>query len=315
MITAYALEQTKLKIYELKEHDHIPEHTFWLDVFRPDEAERAWLSSFFMEEMPEEEDLKELEASARFYYDRDGLHVNSLFPQRIGLEVKAINVAFTLRAQLMLTIREDDLGLIRLVRNYLRTQRIVVDTPYTLFLALFVLKIEYISDIIEDVYTVLEDVGKNVFEAPDLDQIFKQITYQEDVNGKVRLSLLDTQRSLRYISRYHRQHLNDDNIKELKEILSDIDSLMPHSQFIFDKLNFLLESTIGFSGLQQNKIIKIFSVAAVVFLPPTLIASSYGMNFAHMPELDWTFGYPIAIGLMVASAVGTYFFFRRKGWL
>ena len=76
-----------------------------------------------------------------------------------------------------------------------------------------------------------------------------------------------------------------------------------------------MESTIGFSGLQQNKIIKIFSVAAVVFLPPTLIASSYGMNFAHMPELDWKFGYPIAIGLMVASAVGTYVFFRRKGWL
>lgn len=315
MITAYALEQKKLKIHELKEHDRIPEHTFWLDVFRPDEAERSWLSSFFMEEVPEEEDLKELEASARFYYDRDGLHVNSLFPQRIGHEVKAINVAFTLRSQLMLTIREEDLGLIRLIRNYLRTQRIVVDTPYTLFLALFVLKIEYISDIIEDVYTVLEDVSKNVFEAPDLDQIFKQITYQEDVNGKVRLSLLDTQRSLRYISRYHRQQLNDDNIKELKEILSDIDSLMPHSQFIFDKLNFLLESTIGFSGLQQNKIIKIFSVAAVVFLPPTLIASSYGMNFSYMPELDWKFGYPIAIGLMVASAVGTYVFFRRKGWL
>jgi len=98
-------------------------------------------------------------------------------------------------------------------------------------------------------------------------------------------------------------------------MLSDIESLMPHSQFIFDKLNFLLDAAMGFSGLQQNKIIKIFSVAAVVFLPPTLIASSYGMNFTSMPELEWQYGYPMAIVMMLASAAGTYFFFKRKHWL
>ena len=98
-------------------------------------------------------------------------------------------------------------------------------------------------------------------------------------------------------------------------MLSDIESLMPHSQFIFDKLNFLLDAAMGFSGLQQNKIIKIFSVAAVVFLPPTLIASSYGMNFHGMPELGWQYGYPMAILMMLASAAGTYFFFKRKHWL
>ena len=94
--------------------------------------------------------------------------------------------------------------------------------------------------------------------------------------------------------------------------MMDIDSLMPHSQFLFDKLNFLLESTIGFNGLRQNKIIKIFSVAAVVFLPPTLIASIYGMNFQHMPELDWYIGYPLALVLMISSAVSTYFFFKKR---
>jgi magnesium transporter len=158
-------------------------------------------------------------------------------------------------------------------------------------------------------------LSEQVFNDEELDAVFKQITLQEDSNGKIRLSLLDTQRSLRYLQRYYRQHLSDENLKDIREMLSDIESLMPHSQFIFDKLKFLLDAAMGFSGLQQNKIIKIFSVSAVVFLPPTLIASSYGMNFALMPELDWRLGYPMAVGLMFASAAGTYFFFKQKGWL
>jgi len=117
------------------------------------------------------------------------------------------------------------------------------------------------------------------------------------------------------MQRYYRGQLSDEHLKDLREMLSDIESLMPHSQFIFDKLNFLLDAAMGFSGLQQNKIIKIFSVAAVVFLPPTLIASSYGMNFNGMPELEWQYGYPMAILMMLASAAGTYFFFKRKHWL
>ena len=315
MITAYILDNKIFKTTELSTQDQVPENTLWLDICKPDEDERQWLSSYFEEEVPEEDDLKELEASARFYSDQDGLHINSLFPQRIGHELKAINISFTLRQDLMLTIREEDLGLIRLMRNYLRIGRVHASDPFTLFLELFALKIEYISDIIEDVYTVLEEVSRHAHDMETLDQTFKQITHQEDANGKIRLSLLDTQRSLRYITRYHRPQLSDDNLKELKEILADIDSLMPHGQFIFDKLKFLLETAMGFSGLQQNKIIKIFSVAAVVFLPPTLIASSYGMNFKSIPELSWQYGYPIALGLMFASAVGTYLFFRRKGWL
>tara|TARA_B100001094_G_C18187928_1_gene805126 strand:+ start:2871 stop:3818 length:948 start_codon:yes stop_codon:yes gene_type:complete len=315
MITAYILHENQFMSKELTTKDQIPDKTLWLDVFDPDEDERQWLSSYFVEDVPEEEDRNELEASARFYSDRDGLHINSLFPQRIGTTFNAINLSFTLRSDLMITIREDDLGLIRLMRNYLRTGYINVKSPYALFFEFFSIKVDYLSDLIEDVYTVLENVGPEVINAAELDNIFKQITIQEDTNGKIRLSLLDTQRSLRYITRYHRHQLTDENVKDLQEIMTDIDSLMPHSQFLFDKLNFLLESTIGFNGLRQNKIIKIFSVAAVVFLPPTLIASIYGMNFKYMPELDWYIGYPIALGLMVTSAASTYFFFKQKGWL
>ncbi|EDP98801.1 magnesium/cobalt transporter CorA [Shewanella benthica] len=315
MITAYVYNNRELTITELNIQDVVPAKTLWLDLFKPSDEEREWLSKYSVEEVPEEEDINEIEASARFYQNNDGLHINSLFPQRIGQDVKGVNVSFNLRKDFLLTIREDDVGLIRLLRNYLRLGRIKVTTPQGLFLELFNLKVDYLSDLIEDIYSVVDGVSEQVFENNELDEVFKLITLQEDSNGKIRLSLLDTQRSLRYMQRYYRGQLTDDNLKDLREMLLDIESLMPHSQFIFDKLNFLLDAAMGFSGLQQNKIIKIFSVAAVIFLPPTVIASAYGMNFSTMPELEWQFGYPMAILMMLASAGGTYAFFKRKGWL
>lgn len=315
MITAYAYENRNLTISELSIKDNIPPGTMWLDLYKPDDNEREWLSQFSVEDVPEEEDINEIEASARFYQNKDGLHINSLFPQRAGQDVRGVNVSFNIRQNFLLTIREEDVGLIRLLRNYLRLGRIEASTPQALLLELFNLKVDYLSDLIEDVYTVLDSVSEEVFKNEELDDVFKLITRQEDSNGKIRLSLLDTQRSLRFMQKYYRDQLSDGELKDLREMLSDIESLMPHSQFIFDKLNFLLDAAMGFSGLQQNKIIKIFSVAAVVFLPPTVIASSYGMNFANMPELDWQFGYPMAILMMFGSAAGTYLFFKRKGWL
>ncbi|WP_299797008.1 magnesium/cobalt transporter CorA [uncultured Shewanella sp.] len=315
MITAYVYQNRKLTINELHIQDRVPPGTLWLDLFKPSDAEREWLSHYSVEEVPEEEDINEIEASARFYQNTDGLHINSLFPQRVGQDVRGVNVSFNLRKDFLLTIREDDVGLIRLLRNYLRLGRIEVSTPQALFLELFNLKVDYLSDLIEDVYSVVDGVSEQVFENNELDDVFKLITLQEDSNGKIRLSLLDTQRSLRYMQRYYRGQLTDDNLKDLREMLLDIESLMPHSQFIFDKLNFLLDAAMGFSGLQQNRIIKIFSVAAVIFLPPTVIASAYGMNFVTMPELEWQYGYPMAILMMLGSAGGTYAFFKRKGWL
>jgi magnesium transporter len=101
----------------------------------------------------------------------------------------------------------------------------------------------------------------------------------------------------------------------LKEILRDVDSLISHSTFLSEKVNFLMDITMGRINIEQNKIIKILSIAAVVFLPPTLVASIYGMNFKFMPELGWSFGYPVAIALMLVAGVAPYWYFKRKGWL
>lgn len=109
--------------------------------------------------------------------------------------------------------------------------------------------------------------------------------------------------------------LSPDQAQRVKGVLRDIDSLNGHTGFIFDKINFLMDALLGMINLEQNKIIKIFSIAAVVFLPPTLVASIYGMNFEHMPEMKWPLGYPMALLLMVFAGGAPYLYFRQKGWL
>lgn len=189
MITAYVYTDRKLAINELNIKDGVPQGTLWLDLFKPSDEEREWLSKYSVEEVPDEEDINEIEASARFYQNNDGLHINSLFPLRLGQDIRGVNVSFNLRKDFLLTMREDDVGLIRLLRNYLRLGRIEVSTPQGLFLELFNLKVDYLSDLIEDIYSVVDGVSEQVFDNDKLDKVFKLITLQEDSNGKIRLSL------------------------------------------------------------------------------------------------------------------------------
>ncbi|MGO1247361.1 MAG: magnesium/cobalt transporter CorA [Oceanisphaera sp.] len=315
MITAYTLDGTSITIQPLDLESTVPENTLWLDIFKPDEDEQLWMKRLFVEELPELDELDDIEASARFYRDKDGLHVHSLFPQRMGKEIDGINVLFTLRDDLLITFREDDLGLMRLLRHYMRQGKLEADNAADLLLEIFQLKIEYISDLIEDGYKTLEDTAKQVLHVGSLHTTMSDLMLQEDGNGHIRLALYDTRRALRFMKRSLRQVSDDEQRRWFDEMLYDIESLLPHTQFLFDKINFQLDAALGFTNLEQSKVIKIFSVAAVVFLPPTLIASIYGMNFEIMPELGFDYGYPMSLVLMLMSACGTYYFFKRKGWL
>jgi magnesium transporter len=136
---------------------------------------------------------------------------------------------------------------------------------------------------------------------------------EEDLNGRIRRNMMDTRRAVSFLMRG--RLLNSDQFDDARQILRDIESLDGHTAFLFDKINFLMDATVGFININQNKIIKIFSVASVAFLPPTLIASIYGMNFRILPELDWSLGYPLALVLMIISAVTPFWYFRRRGWL
>ena len=143
--------------------------------------------------------------------------------------------------------------------------------------------------------------------------VLATIARQEDMNGRIRRNVMDTRRAVSFLMRS--RMLDAEQFEEARQIQRDLDSLDSHTTFLFDKINFLMDATVGFININQNKIIKLFSVASVALLPPTLIASIYGMNFKAMPELDWALGYPYALLLMVASALVPMWYFRRRGWL
>jgi magnesium transporter len=273
------------------------------------------LTGLFLEEVPDKEELDDIEASARFYWDTDGLHIHSLFPQRIGRDTKGVHVSFTLRNNLLISIREDDIGLVRLLRHYMRQDRLEVEDALDILLEVQNLKVEYLSDLIEDGYKTLENTADQIFEPDQINPMLKEL------DGPGRGQRPDPSLPARYPSRPALLETQpapaDDNEqnKWIDEMLHDVESLLPHTQFLFDKINFQLEASMGVTNLEQNKVIKIFSVAAVIFLPPTLIASIYGMNFGRMPELAWEYGYPLSLVLMVMSSLGTGLFFKRKGWL
>jgi magnesium transporter len=176
---------------------------------------------------------------------------------------------------------------------------------------------EYCADALENVYDALENSEKRVLDGDVTDEVASDvlatIARQEDMNGRIRRNMMDTRRAVSFLMRT--KLLEAEQFEEARQILRDIDSLDGHTTFLSDKINFLMDATVGFLNVNQNKIIKIFSVASVALLPPTLIASVYGMNFRAMPELEWQYGYLLAILAMLASALLPMWYFRHRGWL
>jgi magnesium transporter len=224
-------------------------------------------------------------------------------------------VAFILQNDRLITLREGALPDFRLLRMRARHGQVAAHSPQELLVLIFEQKVENLADALEDIHRKLEEVSYLVLEEidSDLENAIDKLAQLEDSNGKIRLCLMDTQRSISFLQRHLRHH--PDLQETAREIMRDVDTLMSHTTFLFDKINFLMDSTQGFINIAQNKIIKIFSIAAVVFLPPTLVASIYGMNFQNMPELNLQLGYPGALCLMLLSGIAPYWFFKRKGWL
>ena len=160
------------------------------------------------------------------------------------------------------------------------------------------------------------DVGKSSDETQNLNKVLHDIGRKGDLSSNIRDSLLSLQRLAGFFGQLTTQRRSDKDLRgRVKTLSRDVQSLMDHSSFLSQKITFLLDATLGMINIEQNNIIKIFSIAAGVFLPPTLIASIYGMNFTYMPELKWPLGYPLAFVLMVASALLPYWYFKRRGWL
>ncbi|MFE8070210.1 magnesium/cobalt transporter CorA [Marinobacteraceae bacterium S3BR75-40.1] len=287
----------------------------WLDLTEPSEEERGEIQQFFQTELPETDDVEEIESSARYFVDQNGVHVHSLHLYYAEGRHRTTTVAFLLQRDRLITLRDTELPDFRLFRMRARQGFLEAGSAEEVLLEIMEQKVENLADTLEDIHRRLEEVSHLVLEDPDaeLEDAIDELAKLEDSNGKVRLCLMDTQRALSFTARQVRK--KDNLHSDTLEVFRDVDTLLSHTTFLFDKINFLMDAAQGFINIEQNQIIKIFSISAVIFLPPTLVASIYGMNFHVMPELDWTFGYPMAIGLMILSGIAPYAYFKRKGWL
>ena len=320
MINVFVLQNGRLNQVPIDtREDLVNAEPVWVDLTDPTDDERLWVKTIYGVTLPGEDEVKDIEASARYYEAENGdLHLRTDFlleeddgPSRV------VTVAFILARKMLFSVHTDDLPVFRLVRMRARSRPGSIGDYMDVLLDLYATDAEYSADALEGIYLSLEEVSGRVlqkhFTDDDAAAALNSIAREEDLNGRIRRNMMDTRRAVSFLMRG--RLLNADQFEEARQILRDIESLDGHTSFLFDKINFLMDATVGFININQNKIIKIFSVASVAFLPPTLIASIYGMNFKWLPELEWQAGYPFALALMLTSAIAPFWYFRRRGWL
>ena len=320
MINLFVLQNGRLSQEQVEDRNELLQHVnpIWIDVVDPEEEELIWIKEAFDVLLPELDDLGDLEASARYFEADDGhMHIRTDFLLDEDETSRNVRVAFVLTKNVLFSIHDEDLPVFRLVRLRARLRPGSVSNAKDVLLDLYSTDAEYSADALEEVYENLELAGKQVLsdDITDADaaDVLETIAKEEDTNGRIRRNVMDTRRALSFLMRS--KLLSDEQQEEARQILRDIDSLENHTAFLFDKINFLMDATVGFINLNQSKIIKIFSVVSVALMPPTLLASIWGMNYRFMPELQWELGYPMAIGIMVISAIIPLWYFSRKGWM
>jgi len=327
MLNIFTLANGRLFQEEIESLEELSKfQPIWVDLESPTLEEKRWVAQYFGLSIPEDAMDEDIEESARFYEEDNGdLHIRSDFLIADDEVSHTVRVAFILNQHnadlkskgVLFSIHDEDLPVFRLLRLRARRMPGLIEDAKDVLLKLFDADAEYSADTLEGIHDALEATSKQVLAGDVTDEIagvvLGNIARQEDMNGRIRRNVMDTRRALSFMMRT--KMLGTEQYEEARQIMRDIDSLDSHTAFLFDKINFLMDATVGFININQNKIIKIFSVASVALLPPTLFASIWGMNFKHMPELDWTVGYPIAIGVMVASALLPMWYFRRRGWL
>jgi magnesium transporter len=326
MLNIFSLANGRLFQEEIESLEELSKfQPIWVDLESPTLEEKRWVKQYYGLSIPEDAMDEDIEESARFYEEDNGdLHIRSDFLIADD-EPRTVRVAFILNLVneslkshgVLFSIHDEDVPVFRLLRLRARRAPGLIEDAKEVLLKLFDADAEYSADTLEGIYDELEKSSKQVLSGEVTDtlagEVLAAIARQEDLNGRIRRNMMDTRRAVSFMMRS--RMLNAEQFDDARQILRDIESLDNHTAFLFDKINFLMDATVGFININQNKIIKIFSVASVALLPPTLIASIYGMNFQYMPELSRTWGYPFALALMVASALGPMWYFRKRGWL
>ena len=323
MLKAYQQQNGGLKATVIGEDDPLPDTALWLDLLNPTLEERRKVDKALGLEMPTRADMEEIEISSRLYQEDSTLFMTAMVLAQTDTELPMADaVTFVLTPVRLVTIRYIDP---QPFRTYaLRCERSVVSAPKPDVVLLQILDaiIDRMADILERTGVDVEVISDEVF-APgaykagtrDFQSVLRRLGQKHGLTSKMRESLLTIGRVLTFLTQSIDNKSNKDVRAHVKTLVRDVQSLQDHSSFVATKLSYLQDATLGLINSEQNSIIKIMSVAAIVFLPPTLLASIWGMNFRSMPELQQAWAYPLALVMIVISGILPYLYFKRRGWL
>ncbi|MFO1395075.1 MAG: magnesium transporter CorA family protein [Steroidobacteraceae bacterium] len=300
-----------------------PDEFLWADLFEPTPEEEKAVEALLTVDVPTRDEMKEIETSSRLYEEGNAVYMTATVGSKLDSELpESSAITFILANDRLITNRYVDPTPVSRFMQYVERSPAACTSSATLLAGLLESFVERIADLLERVQAELDGVSHTIFgrvngqsTSSDLQAMIRRIGANGDLVSKARESLVSFQRLLMYVQQANTVTLSQDQRGRFKSTLRDVQSLSDHAGFLANKIQFLLDAVLGLINLEQNNIIKIFSVAAVMFLPPTLVASVYGMNFHSMPELDKPWGYPLALVMMVASAVIPYAYFKRRGWL
>jgi magnesium transporter len=302
----------------------IPEACVWVDLLEPTLAEERSVERLLAIDVPSREEMREIETSSRLYEENGTLYMTATVITKIDTDrPESAAITFILTSNRLITNRYVDPLPFRRFIAYSERHPAAATTAPAILAGLLEAIIERTADVLERVGQGLDDLSANVFagdqkgktRARDLRGVMERIGRDGDLTSKARESLVTLGRQLTFIQQSTAVQMPKDLGARYRSMSRDVLALSDHASFLANKSSFMLQATLGLINIEQNNIIKIFSVAAAVFLPPTLIASIWGMNFEFMPELEWPFGYPLALFAIVISAILPYLFFRRRGWL
>ncbi|MGX5850159.1 magnesium/cobalt transporter CorA [Mesorhizobium sp. PL10] len=324
MIKAFVVDNDRLRLADdlVANGDQV----VWADLLNPTRDEEATIETWLGVAIPTREEMEEIEISSRLYIEDGAYFMTATLPAQTEIDDPLMSpVTFVLAGSRLVTIRYHEPKAFKTFP--LRAEKVATGctTGNTILIGLLEAIVDRLADILERAGRDIETISRDIFEARstkvnkrnrDFQELLKAIGRKEDLASSIRDSLISLQRLTGFLAHVATQiKMSKDIRARIKTVSRDVLSLADHATFLSQKISFLLDATLGMISIEQNAIIKIFSVAAVIFLPPTLVASIYGMNFDVIPELKWEFGYPFAIGMMILSAILPFWYFRRRGWL
>jgi magnesium transporter len=323
MLTVYDSNGKALSVHE--PGAPLTGNSVWIDLLQPTPEEDRFVEEMLRVDVPTRAEMREIEPSNRFYQEQGAYFMTASIAYNVEASVPQITpVTFILAGDRLVTVRYAEPRAFPLYLQRVEKGDASCATGASIMVGLIDAIVHRMADLIERIQDEVERLAQSVFDLRGgqqtrdrrLDVMLKRIGKAGDITARAEDSASSLDRLLHYFMQASKDRGDDPRTRQrIKGSQRDISSLMEHTKFLSQRISFILDATLGMINIEQNQIIKLFSVMAVVLLPPTLVASVYGMNFKHMPELDWVLGYPWALALMAGAAIVPIIYFRRKGWL